>query len=163
MNFLLLSASAICSAKSVEQKEMIPVESSPVETSTEVVPVKETGAPVDSMMMETPVNFRVSGPVSGVCSSEYNSHPLVMKDINPDDILGKWTTVLVDNEIIDKMFVPLCMTAEFIQIEGQDELIYRVGELNSLKDDVTGKEVFAFSGQTMTLLFDNLDVPTIAN
>ena len=55
------------------------------------------------------------------------------------------------------------MTAEFKQLEGQEELIYRLGELHSLKDDVTGNEVFAFSGQSMTLLFDNLDVPTIAN
>ena len=38
-----------------------------------------------------------------------------------------------------------------------------MGELHSLKDDTTGTEVFAYSGQTMTLLFDNTEVPFIAN
>lgn len=71
--------------------------------------------------------------------------------------------MLADAELLDKMFVPLCMTAEFLKLDGQDEIVYRFGELNSLKDDITGKEVYAFSGQTQTLLFDNVDVSTIAN
>ena len=164
MNFLLLSAS-ICASKSVEQKTVLPAEETvTVIPSEETIPVEEieTGAPVEEFN-EVPDNFRFMGPVNGVCSSQFNSHPLVIKNVVSQDVLGKWTTVLADVEILDKMFVPLCMTAEFKQLDGQEEIIYRLGELNSLKDDVTGKEVFAFSGQSMTLLFDNLDVPTIAN
>ena len=162
MNFLLLSAS-ICASKSVEQKTVLPVEETPAVEGT--VPEKEveTGATVEEFDIPTPDQFKMMGAVNGVCSSQFNSHPLVMKDVQGQDVLGKWTTVLADVEILDKMFVPLCMTAEFKQLDGQDEIIYRLGELNSLKDDVTGKEVFAFSGISTTLLFDNLDVPTIAN
>ena len=163
MNFLLLSAS-ICASKSVEQKTVLPEETVTVIPADKTIQdeEKETGVPVEDFDT-IPDNFRFMGPVNGVCSSQFNSHPLVINNVVSEDFLGKWTTVLADVEILDKMFVPLCMTAEFKQLDGQEEIIYRLGELNSLKDDVTGKEVFAFSGQSMTLLYDNLDVPTIAN
>lgn len=106
----------------------------------------------------------MAGPVAGVCSSEFNSHPKVKKDLDKKSIMGKWNTVLVDAEMLNRNYVPQCMSAEFFQLDGMtEEIVFRVGELHSLKDDMSSKEIFAYSGQTMTLLFDNMEVPTIAN
>ncbi len=78
--------------------------------------------------------------------------------------MGNWKTVLVDIEMVQRSYIPQCMSAEFFKLDTADEtLVFRVGELHSLKDDVTNSEVFAYSGQTMTLLFDNTEVPYIAN
>lgn len=165
MNNLLL-LTAICSAKQVKQSDVAPVDLTTVDTLVEdlkpVVTPNVGGGEDQKIPLQD--SFKVMGPINGVCSSEFNSHPMVMKDpLDTTKILGKWNTALVDSEILERMFVPLCMTAEFAQLDGQEELVMRVGELHSLKDDVANKEVFAFSGQTMTLLFDNIEVPTIAN
>jgi hypothetical protein len=150
VNFLLLTA-AVCAK--VDQKSIV----DPKTFIAEETPIKEM-EPVPTEDI-----FKISGPVNGVCSSEFNSHPLAIKNIDKTSILGKWKTVLVDAEMLQRNYVPQCMSAEFFQLAEDENLVFRVGELHSLKDDVTDKEVFAFSGQTMTLLFDNTEVPFIAN
>jgi hypothetical protein len=107
--------------------------------------------------------FSVQGPVMGVCSSEFNSHPMAFKDLDSQAILGKWNTVLVDSAMLQRTYVPQCMTAEFFKLNGGEELVFRVGELHQLKDEMANKDIWAYSGQTQTLLFDNMEVPTIAN
>lgn len=160
MNFLLLSA-AVC-ANRINQADI-----EPVTDETDKMPMP---APVvtgsDGKMMTPPIEdiFKILGPVNGVCSSEFNKHPLSSKP-KKDDISGKWKTILVDAEMLNRNYVPQCMSAEIFTLDGQDsdELIFRVGELHQLKDEETGKEVDVYSGQTMTLLFDNMEVPEIAN
>ena len=151
MNFLLLTAT-VCAK--MDQKNIVdPKTFMAEETAFDKIEP-----------MSTEDIFKISGPVNGVCSSEYNSHPLAIKNIDKTSILGKWKTVLVDAEMLQRNYIPQCMSAEFFQLDTSDEtLVFRVGELHSLKDDVTGSEVFAYSGQTMTLLFDNTEVPFIAN
>ena len=78
-----------------------------------------------------------------------------------DDIIGKWKTVLVDQEMLNRAYIPQCMTAEFSKLG--NEFVFRVGEVHTLVDEMTDDKVLAYSGQTITLLFDNTVVPTIAN
>ena len=155
MNFLLLTA-AVCAKDKLDQKSIVdPRAFISQESENDTEPFK--------MELDEEI-FKVSGPVNGVCSSEYNSHPLAIRDIDSSAILGKWKTVLVDAEMLQRSYTPQCMSAELFKIDPADEsIVFRVGELHSLKDDVTGSEVFAYSGQTMTLLFDNTEVPFIAN
>lgn len=160
MNFLLLSA-AVC-AKLDQKSADISVENPadvPEVVSSPIDPPRST--PMDMSNQDI---FTVSGPINGVCSSEFNSHPLAIQNLDKTSILGNWKTVLVDVEMVQRSYIPQCMSAEFFKLDTADEtLIFRVGELHSLKDDVTNSEVFAYSGQTMTLLFDNTEVPFIAN
>ena len=154
MNKILL-LSAICSAKGVTQQDLTaPVVTTPpvsdgttptVDTtqitpeSTLPEPTTDDKIPGGGEDFKIPVqdSFKVMGPINGVCSSEFNSHPMVMKDpLDTQTILGQWKTALVDEEVLKRMFVPLCMIAEFEQLDGQEEIVMRVGELHSLKDDV---------------------------
>lgn len=100
MNFLLLSA-AVC-AKKIDQlpvgKDM-PVDSMPVDTVPETFQEGTESAPIVDI-------FKISGPVNGVCSSEFNSHPMAMKSLDKDSIVGKWKTVLVDAEMLNRAYVP---------------------------------------------------------
>lgn len=154
MNFLLLSASV--GAKINQQSSMVDPRTFVAE-APEVPRVQVEQLPNEEI-------FKISGPVNGVCSSEFNSHPLAIRNIDSSALLGKWKTVLVDAEMLQRNYVPQCMSAEIFKLDEADEsLVFRLGELTSLKDDVTDTEVFAYSGQTMTLLFDNTEVPFIAN
>ena len=143
MNFLLISA-AVCSAKKVEQ---IPVSGEPSPVTDEPSPVTDEPSPEPSSCFESPEQFpvgespiptedffSVAGPVNGVCDSEYNSHPMAFKDFSSSNVVGKWNTVLVDAEMLNRDYVPQCMTAEFFKIDDRDEMVFRVGEMHRLKD-----------------------------
>jgi hypothetical protein len=143
MNFLILSAAA-CSAKKVDQVESIDLDQEPVGMVEETIDM--TKDPIGETQVEDV--FTVEGPVIGVCSSEGNSHPMAFKDLDSQAILGKWSTVLVDAAMLERTYVPQCMSAEFFKLDGAEDLIFRVGELHQLKDEVANKDIWAFSGQT---------------
>ena len=94
MNNLLL-LSAICSASAVVKTEVPTVDLKSTSacdkdvTKPDLSPDANLPGGGEDQKIPLQDSFKVSGPINGVCSSEFNSHPMVMKDpLDTETILG---------------------------------------------------------------------------